>query len=184
MTPEALKEIRPFLDAANVDLKAFRDETYKKLCRARLQPVLDTIALMRKLGVWVEVTTLVVPGLNDSDAELGDIARFLASTDRESPGTSAAFTPITSTGTPRRRRWPPFDGRPGSAGKKGSGSFLYRQRVRGKRADRLPELPDETHPPGRVRGFGEPPGFEGRCPRCGEALPGVYVHSGAIPIPV
>jgi pyruvate formate lyase activating enzyme len=68
----------PWLDAANVDLKAFRDETYKKVCAARLQPVLDALKRMKELGIWVEVTTLVVPQMNDSDAELGDIAHFIA----------------------------------------------------------------------------------------------------------
>ena len=69
----------PWLDAANVDLKAFRDETYKTVCGARLQPVLDSLVRMKELGVWVEVTTLVVPDLNDSEGELGEIARFIAS---------------------------------------------------------------------------------------------------------
>lgn len=68
----------PWLDAANVDLKAFRDDTYKKVCAARLQPVLDSLKRMKELGIWVEVTTLVVPDLNDSDEELGDIAQFIA----------------------------------------------------------------------------------------------------------
>jgi pyruvate formate lyase activating enzyme len=68
----------PWLDAANVDLKAFRDETYKRVCGARLQPVLESLKNMKELGVWVEVTTLVVPDMNDSDAELNDIARFIA----------------------------------------------------------------------------------------------------------
>lgn len=68
----------PWLDAANVDLKAFRDETYRKVCGARLQPVLDSLKSMKELGVWVEVTTLVVPGMNDSEGELSDIARFIA----------------------------------------------------------------------------------------------------------
>jgi pyruvate formate lyase activating enzyme len=68
----------PWLEAANVDLKAFRDETYKKVCGARLQPVLDSLKSMKKLGIWVEVTTLIVPEMNDSEAELGDIARFIA----------------------------------------------------------------------------------------------------------
>jgi pyruvate formate lyase activating enzyme len=68
----------PWLDAANVDLKAFRDETYRRVCGARLQPVLDSLKRMKELGIWVEVTTLVVPELNDSDGELGDIARFIA----------------------------------------------------------------------------------------------------------
>jgi pyruvate formate lyase activating enzyme len=68
----------PWLDAANVDLKAFRDETYKRVCGARLQPVLDSLKRMKELGIWVEVTTLVVPDLNDSEEELGEIARFIA----------------------------------------------------------------------------------------------------------
>ena len=68
----------PWLEAANVDLKAFRDETYKRICGARLQPVLDSLKKMKELDIWVEVTTLVVPDLNDSDAELGEIAQFIA----------------------------------------------------------------------------------------------------------
>jgi len=61
----------------NVDLKAFRDETYRKVCGARLQPVLDSLKSMKELGVWVEITTLVVPDMNDSEAELNDIAQFI-----------------------------------------------------------------------------------------------------------
>ena len=68
----------PWLDAANVDLKAFRDETYRQVCSARLQPVLDSLKNMKELGIWVEVTTLVVPDINDSVAELTDIAQFIA----------------------------------------------------------------------------------------------------------
>ena len=68
----------PWLDAANVDLKAFRDETYRQVCGARLQPVLDSLKNMKDLGVWVEVTTLVVPDMNDSVQELTDIAQFIA----------------------------------------------------------------------------------------------------------
>jgi pyruvate formate lyase activating enzyme len=68
----------PWLDAANVDLKAFRDETYRRTCGARLQPVLDSLKAMKELGTWVEVTTLVVPGMNDSEKELSDLAQFIA----------------------------------------------------------------------------------------------------------
>ncbi len=68
----------PWLDAANVDLKAFRDATYRTVCGARLQPVLDTLIRMKQLGIWVEVTTLVVPQLNDSAEELRDLAQFIA----------------------------------------------------------------------------------------------------------
>jgi pyruvate formate lyase activating enzyme len=68
----------PWLDAANVDLKSFRDDVYRQVCGARLQPVLDSLVKMKALGIWVEVTTLVVPGMNDSEDELRDIAQFLA----------------------------------------------------------------------------------------------------------
>jgi pyruvate formate lyase activating enzyme len=85
MTPEMLdlfqglgSDHEPWLDAANVDLKAFRDETYRQVCGARLQPVLDALKKMKELSIWVEVTTLVVPGMNDSEAELREIAEFIA----------------------------------------------------------------------------------------------------------
>jgi pyruvate formate lyase activating enzyme len=81
MTRQALETIQPYLTAANVDLKSFSDASYKKNCQARLQPVLDTISSMKSLGVWVEVTTLVIPGENDSDNELKHIAEFLAGVD-------------------------------------------------------------------------------------------------------
>ncbi len=77
-TPETLRMIRPHLDAANIDLKSFSGRYYRKVVGARLQPVLDTIRLLKSLGVWLEVTTLVVPGRNDSPGELRDVARFLA----------------------------------------------------------------------------------------------------------
>ncbi|MFH2069407.1 MAG: AmmeMemoRadiSam system radical SAM enzyme [Candidatus Omnitrophota bacterium] len=74
---EPLKAIAPYLDAANVDLKSFRDEYYRKICGARLKPVLDTLVLMKERKIWLEVTTLVLPGQNDSEAELRDIAFFI-----------------------------------------------------------------------------------------------------------
>lgn len=78
MTAEMLDTMYPYLDAANVDLKAFRDETYKRLIGGRLQPVLDSLIKLKGQGVWVEVTTLVIPGVNDDPAELRDIACFIA----------------------------------------------------------------------------------------------------------
>jgi len=93
MTPEALETINPFLDACNVDLKSFREEFYKKICKAHLQPVLDSIRLMKKLGIWVEVTTLVVPGENDGEEELRSIARFIAETDPDIPWHISRFHP-------------------------------------------------------------------------------------------
>ena len=78
MTEEMLETFHPYLDAANVDLKAFRDETYRKYVGARLQPVLDSLKALKCLGIWVEVTTLVIPGINDDPAELRDAAEFVA----------------------------------------------------------------------------------------------------------
>lgn len=77
MTEEMLKTIAPYLDAANVDLKAFRDKTYRQYVGARLQPVLDSLKAIKKLGIWLEVTTLVIPGINDDSAELKDAAQFI-----------------------------------------------------------------------------------------------------------
>ncbi|HEM61125.1 MAG TPA: AmmeMemoRadiSam system radical SAM enzyme, partial [Chloroflexi bacterium] len=78
MTSEMLDLFHPFLDAANVDLKAFRDETYRKYVGARLQPILDSMKKMKELDVWLEVTTLLIPGVNDDPAEVRDAARFVA----------------------------------------------------------------------------------------------------------
>ena len=78
MTAETFAMAAPFLDAANVDLKSFSDDFYKTHCGARLQPVKDTLVRMKQGGVMVEVTTLVIPGLNDDPGLLGDLARFLA----------------------------------------------------------------------------------------------------------
>ena len=77
MNPPAAEMVAPYLDANNIDLKAFCDSTYRVVCGGRLAPVLETLKLMKKLGVWLEVTTLVIPGLNDSREELTDIARFI-----------------------------------------------------------------------------------------------------------
>ena len=93
MTKEVLKEISPYLDAANVDLKSFNDEFYKKICKSKLQPVLDSIKLMRELGIWVEITTLIIPEENDSDEELFKIADFIAKTGKEIPWHVNRFHP-------------------------------------------------------------------------------------------
>lgn len=91
-SPEATKTIAPFLDANNIDLKG-DDAFYKNVCGARLQPVLDTIKLMKSLGVWVEVTTLVIESYNDSDKSLNDIADFIKSADPAIPWHVTKFYP-------------------------------------------------------------------------------------------
>jgi pyruvate formate lyase activating enzyme len=74
---EPLKAIRPYLDAANIDLKGFDESFYKKVCKAELPKVLDTIRTYRKLNIWIELTTLIIPGHNDSEEEFRAIARFI-----------------------------------------------------------------------------------------------------------
>ncbi|PLX51478.1 MAG: AmmeMemoRadiSam system radical SAM enzyme [Desulfobulbaceae bacterium] len=93
MAPEVSRHIAPLLDAINIDIKAFTDDFYKKICSARLQPVLDNVRLMHELGVWLETTTLLIPGLNDSDRELQDLARFIKSVDSNIPWHVTAFYP-------------------------------------------------------------------------------------------
>ncbi len=93
MSAEAARQLAPYLDAINIDVKAFTDNSYKDLCGARLKPVLRTTQLMKELGVWVEVTTLIIPGLNDGDEELRDIARFVKSVGPEVPWHVTQFYP-------------------------------------------------------------------------------------------
>lgn len=74
---ECLQAWGPLINAANIDLKAFTESFYKDICGARLQPVLDTLRMIRDLGWWLEVTTLIIPGLNDDPGELRDMADFI-----------------------------------------------------------------------------------------------------------
>ena len=77
MTQECLKMIEPYLDAANVDIKAFNDKTYRTQIGGKLQPVLDSCKRLKSMGVWLEITTLIVPGVNDDPDELKALAAFI-----------------------------------------------------------------------------------------------------------
>lgn len=90
--PEATKAIAPYLDGINIDLKG-DNEFYKKICGAKLQPVLDTIKLMKDMGVWVEVTTLIIPSYNDSKDSLMWISEFIKSVDSAIPWHVTQFYP-------------------------------------------------------------------------------------------
>ena len=81
MTKEALDFTSDWLDGINVDLKAFTEDYYKNLCKAKLKPVLETIDyIANHTKIWMEITTLIVPGRNDSDGELRQIAEFIFNT--------------------------------------------------------------------------------------------------------
>jgi pyruvate formate lyase activating enzyme len=173
MTADALASIRPYLDAANVDLKAFKDETYKKVCGARLQPVLDSILLMRKLGIWVEVTTLVVPGMNDGEDELRDIARFLADVDPTLPWHISRFhpdyryteAPPTPVAVLRRAR---------EIGREAGLAFVYVGNVAREGEDTL--CPGCGRTLVKRRGFGIEANAiaSGACPSCGATIAGRF----------
>jgi len=174
MTRDCLEEIHPDLHAANVDLKAFSDRFYKEQCGARLKPVLDTIKTMREMGVWLEVTTLLIPGLNDSQEELKELARFLAETDPGIPWHISRFhptyrltdRPMTPIQSVRRAR---------DIGYEAGLQYVYTGNVPGDEGEntfchncRTPLI--------------ERLGFrvnwnriaDGICPECGAAVPGVW----------
>jgi len=93
MTRQALDLLGPFLDAANIDLKSFSDDFYKKYCSARLQPVLETLAALKAKGIWTEVTTLLIPGLNDDRQEIMQLISFLHELDATIPWHVSRFFP-------------------------------------------------------------------------------------------
>ena len=93
MTREAIDTIHPYLDAANIDLKSFRKDTYRKQMKGQLDGVLDSIKYMKERGIWIEVTTLLVTGMNDSEEEIRDIAKFIVETGRDIPWHVSAFFP-------------------------------------------------------------------------------------------
>lgn len=173
-TPEAVGAIRPFLDAANVDLKSFSDRYYRKVVGARLQPVLDTIRLLKSMGVWVEVTTLVVTGRNDSEDELRAIARFLArDVGPDTPWHLSRFFPayrlVDALPTPLSTL-----GRAREIGLEEGLEFVYVGNVRG--------MPwENTYCPGCSTLLVERSGYvivsnrvaNGACPDCGRRIAGV-----------
>jgi len=93
MSEEAIDTISPYLDAANIDLKSFNNDFYARICKGALEPVLNSIRFMKKNNIWVEITTLIIPGENDSDEELSRIAEFIAGIDKDIPWHISRFHP-------------------------------------------------------------------------------------------
>jgi len=89
-TTRVLEYLRPHIDLYKVDLKSFDDRRYREL-GGRLQPILDTIRWLHASGVWIEIVTLLIPGFNDSDAELRGLTQFLAGVSEEIPWHVTAF---------------------------------------------------------------------------------------------
>jgi pyruvate formate lyase activating enzyme len=173
MTPETVDVLSGFLDAANVDLKAMRERTYRRVCKARLAPVLQTIEAMVAAGIWVEVTTLVVPGMNDSDEELAEIAAFLAGVGTHVPWHISAFHP-TYEMTDRPRTPLGRLRRAHELGLEAGLKYVYVGNVHGDRGE-------STVCAGCAHRLIHRVGYSllavdldgDRCPRCGEVLHGV-----------
>ena len=94
ISKEPLAMIAPYMTAANIDLKGFSEDFYHEIIHAKLSEVLDSIIEYRKHGIWIEITTLIIPGLNDSDADLKGIASFIADNlGKETPWHVSQFYP-------------------------------------------------------------------------------------------
>lgn len=171
---EPLAAIAPVLDAANIDLKGFSEEFYRDVVHARLSEVLDSIIEYRRLGIWVEITTLVIPGLNDSDADLKGIAGFIANNlGCDTPWHVSQFHPTFQL-TDRQRTPPDTLRRAADIGRDAGLKFVYEGNLPGKGGEntRCPScsaLLIERH--GYVIATNRLK--DGACPECGDTIPGV-----------
>ena len=171
---DALRAMKPYIDAMNIDLKAFTNEFYQKLCKAKLEPVLETIKMAHELGIWIEITTLVIPGKNDSDAELKKIAEFIAGIDKNIPWHVTAFhpdykmvdVPATSYASLQKAH---------AIGKKSGLKYVYVGNI-------LDEERSSTYCPNCEELLIRRNGYcltvenlkSGKCGSCGEKIPGVW----------
>lgn len=173
-TQEAIDSALPYLDAMNIDLKSFSDDFYQKICGARLKPVLKTIEYAFKKGIWIEITTLLIPGYNDSEKEIREIARFIADLSRDIPWHISRFFPAyrmldvkpTPTETLRKAY---------EIGKEEELNFVYV-------GNYWDESLESTYCPSCKKRVIERMGYntknhlqEGTCPFCGYKLPGVWI---------
>lgn len=174
-TRRVIEFLRPALDMMNVDLKCFNDENYRKL-GGRLKPVLETIGLLKELGVWVEVVTLVVPEFNNSEQELKAIAEFVAGVSPEIPWHVTAFRPDYRM-TDRAATKASDLERAYNAGKEAGLHYVYAGNRPGE-----PEGRENTYCHNCDSMLIERHGFFvlnnrmelNLCPECGEAVPGIW----------
>jgi len=175
-TTEVLEYIRPWVDLYKVDLKSSDDRLYHEL-GGRIGPVLDSIRWIHEMGFWLEVVTLVVPGFNDSDAELRRMAGFLAGVSPDIPWHVTAFHQDYKMQGPEDTP-PETLIRAAAAGRAAGLRYVYAGNLPGRTADL-----EDTRCPGCGAGLIERRGFRvlrnrlsagGKCPRCSYAVPGVW----------
>jgi pyruvate formate lyase activating enzyme len=174
-TPEVLDYIRPYVSLYKVDLKSFRDRSYRDM-GGTLERVLWTIRALHEQGFWLEIVTLVVPGMNDSDAELKDIAEFLVSVSPDIPWHVTAFHPDYKMPDPPRTSADTLL-RAVAIGDRAGLHFVYAGNLPGHVENR-----ENTYCPGCHALLIERVGFrvrsnrlnEGRCPDCTRTIPGFW----------
>jgi pyruvate formate lyase activating enzyme len=180
-TPEALEFLRPHLTGYKIDLKTMQDRHYRKLGGV-LQHVLDSIQTAHRLGLWVEIVTLVVPGFNDSTEELMDAARFIASVSKDIPWHVTAFHPDYKMTDPSPTSVSTLV-KAAEIGREAGLNFTYAGNLPG----RVEEY-ENTHCPKcqvaliRRRGFTVLEyriSSKGTCPDCGQTIPGVWPEKPA-----
>ncbi len=178
-TPEALEYLAPHLDGYKIDLKSMQDKNYRQLGGV-LQNVLDTIIHAHKLGLWVEVVTLVVPGFNDSNAELWEAARFLASVSPDIPWHVTAYhrdyKMTENENTPLETLV-----RAADMGREAGLHYVYAGNVHGRAGEY-----ESTFCPSCQKALIKRIGFSlrdylltdgGKCPHCGVSVAGVWTEN-------
>ncbi len=173
-TPEALDFLRPSVDCFKVDLKFFREETYAKVAGARLEPVKTAIRLMLEKGFWVEVVTLLIPGLNDSREEVSEMAAFLASLSKDIPWHLTAFHP-SHLMTDRPRTPAASLERACEAGLAAGLKYVYTGNIEGGRQDTLcPSCGAKLIGRDGYEVLGNKVSGAGKCPECGTGIAGFW----------
>ena len=173
-TPRVLEFLAPWIDLFKIDLKCFDDRQYRTL-GGRLQPVLDTIRSVHAMGVWVEIVTLLVPGLNDSPAELESLTSFVAGVSPDIPWHVTAFHPDYRMDD-RRPTTPQMLVQAAGIGRRAGLRFVYAGNVTG-RVGRLEDTVcpscDATLVERRAYRIGAcHVTGDGRCEACGVSIPG------------
>ncbi len=174
MSKDCLESISTDLHAANVDLKSFRESFYRQQCNAKLKPVLNTLEIMKNMGVWLEVTTLLIPQRNDSPEELKDIAGFLATLDPNIPWHISRFHPTyrltNALPTPRQSIQ-----RAREIGLEAGLKYVYSGNLPGDEGEKTFCHKCGTSLIDRI-GFSimENRIKNGHCPKCGSSVPGIW----------
>lgn len=169
ISKEALKKTGTLIDAINIDLKSFSNEFYQKICKAKLNPVLDTIRLAKKMGIWIEITTMIIPGKNDSQQEIEKIRDFIAGIDDNIPLHLSRYFPMYKMKTP-----------PTPASSLEKSYDIAKKRLKHVYLGNLGETNDTICPDcGEIiiKRIGHLPIVKmkkNRCPKCGKTIKGVF----------